>query len=128
MDFIYKAIDIYLTFFIAFFDIFLRHSTAQVFGTFAAYIYPLYISIVPMWLTAGGDYLEDLEKDDLLYTSITFSFLTTGLIYFLRGFGETEMSAGYFLLGYGLMFGSTLSYRFNTSVISNGIDRHDKKY
>lgn len=127
MEFIYSILDVYLEFWIKLFWSFgMDKKNAEVFGTFISYIPIFYYSVVIMWLTAGGDYLEDVDKTERVFVTIAFSFLVTGMTYLLRGFGETSMSSGYFLFGFIAMLASTLQYMFNVTVIADGINKSKK--
>jgi len=128
METIYELLNTYyISPLISFFKIFLSDRTSQVFANFTANIIPFYYTIVPFFMTAGGDYLSDLEKDEKAFMTIYLSFFFTAVIWLLRGLGKMDFSGGYFVLGFIMAFFTVLSWRSDVNRISDGINRSKNK-
>lgn len=128
METLYELLNTYyISPLINVYELFLDKSTAQVFANFTANLVPYYYSIVPLFMTSGGDYLEDLEKDEKVFMTIYLSFFFTALIWFFRGLGKLDFSSGYFILGFVMALFMVLSWRSDVNRISDGIDRSKYK-
>jgi hypothetical protein len=101
--------------------------TSQVFANFTANLIPFYYVIVPFFMSAGGDYLEDIDKDEKIFMTIYFSFFFTAVIWLFRGVGEMDFSSGYFVFGLVMAFFTVLSWRSDVNRISDGINRSKYK-
>jgi len=105
----------------------MNKETAQVFANFTANLVPYYYTIVPFFMTSGGDYLDDLDKDEKVFMTIYLSFFFTAVIWLFRGVGEMNFSSGYFVLGFVMAFFTVISWRSDVNRISDGINRSKYK-
>jgi len=117
----------YISPLIGIYELFMDKETAQVFANFTANLIPYYYTIVPFFMTSGGNYLEDIDKDEKVFMTIYLSFFYTAVIWLLRGLGKMDFSGGYFVLGFVMAFFTVLSWRSDVNRISDGINRSKYK-
>ena len=128
METIYELLNTYyISPLISFFEIFMIDKTAQVFANFTANLIPFYYTIVPFFMTAGGDYLEDIDKDEKIFMTIYLSFFFTAVIWLFRGLGKMDFTSGYFVLSFVMAFFTVMSWRSDVHRISDGINRSKYK-
>ncbi len=128
METIYELLNTYyISPLISFFKIFMSDKISQVFANFTVNLIPFYYVIVPFFMSAGGDYLEDIDKDEKTFMTIYFSFFFAAVIWLFRGVGEMNFSSGYFVLGFVMAFFTVLSWRSDVNRISDGINRSKYK-